>query len=160
MREKNIYLAGAIGCYGNNQANATMWRFDAEESIKRHVVSYDGVLTKWNVIDPCDYYMYGEGLHHTEKEVMGFDLNRVNNSDVILVNLNDLDKSIGTSDEILYAYLHSIPVIGFLQTDEVLQENETKELLHPWKYEQINRIETGLDALEKAVDYICTYYRY
>ena len=83
---------------------------------------------------------------------MRFDLRMVRESDIVLVNLKDLHNSLGTSDEILYAFIKGKPVIGFLE-DEVDYEN-----VHPWKIEQIDRIETGKDAMKNAIDYIYRYY--
>ena len=82
---------------------------------------------------------------------MLYELNTHQDSKIMLVNLKDLDKSIGTSDEILFAYLNRIPIIGFY-------ENENLSDIHPWKMEQINRIETGKDALLNAMNYIVNYY--
>ena len=87
-----------------------------------------------------------------------FDLRKVREADLVLVNLKDLDKSLGTSDEIFYAYMRGIPVIGFLETEDELSETEVQETVHPWKYEQIDRIETGEDAMAKAITYIIGYY--
>ena len=67
-----------------------------------------------------------------------------------LVNLDRLNKSIGTCDEILYAYMNDVPVIAFSE-----QENLD---IHPWKIEQIDRVETGKNALTKAMMYIASYY--
>ena len=105
-----------------------------------------------------DYYCIGCDDSKNPSEVMRFDLRKVREADLILVNLKDLDKSLGTSDEILYAYMRGIPIIGFLKTEKELTESDVQELVHPWKYEQIDRIETGEDAMEKAINYIIGYY--
>ena len=89
---------------------------------------------------------------------MRFDLRKIREADLVLVNLKDLDKSLGTSDEIFYAYMRGIPVIGFLETEDELSEIKVQETVHPWKYEQIDRIETGEDAMAKAITYIIGYY--
>ena len=149
---KTVYLAGAMGCYGTENPYPIKWR---KEAIALFNLRSDG----FKIIDPTEFYEYGRSKHNNEKEVMRFDLRSAINSDVLLVNLKDLDKSIGTSDEIFYAYLHNKPIIGFMKTDgSKLDEYESKKLLHPWKYEQIDRIETGYYALENAVNYIVDYY--
>lgn len=51
---------------------------------------------------------------------MEFDLNRVRNSDLIIVNFNDM-YSLGIMAEIAIVYERKIPVIGL---------NETKQSLH------------------------------
>lgn len=66
--------------------------------------------------------------------------------------IRDLHSSLGTSDEILYAFISGKPVIGFIDDD-----SEVKNI-HPWKIEQIDRIESGKSAMERAIDYIYRYY--
>ncbi len=65
---------------------------------------------------------------------MRFDLRMVREADIVLCNLRDLHSSLGTSDEILYAFISGKPVIGFIDDD-----SEVKNI-HPWKIEQIFRI--------------------
>ena len=98
-----------------------------------------------------DYFEYGKNYHKSEREVMRFDLRMVKAADVVLVNLKDLNKSLGTSDEIIYAWNNDIPVIGFLEEGDIGD-------VHPWKIEQIDRIKTGKDAIQKAIEYIGFYY--
>jgi len=76
----------------------------------------------------------------------------VREADVILVNLKDLHTSLGTSDEIFYAFISGKPIIGFLDNEEDIKK------IHPWKIEQIDRIETGKDAMKNALKYIYRYY--
>ena len=102
------------------------------------------------MFDPAEFYNYQNENHYTEKEIMNYELRAVKMADVVLVNLDRLDKSIGTCDEILYAYMNDVPVIAFSE-----QENPD---IHPWKVEQIDRIETGKNALTKAMMYIASYY--
>lgn len=137
---KQIYLAGAMGCYGKNSVQPLIWRQEAKELLEDN----------FNIIDPTYYYNYGSNEHKTEKEIMRFDMRKVLESDIVLVNLKDLDKSLGTSDEILLSYLNNIPVIGFYNSENIV--------VHPWKIEQIDRVETGNTALSNACDYIMNYY--
>lgn len=144
---RTIYLAGAMSCYFNTEQHdyPKQWR----EGVKQYVEKiYDDIT----IVSPTDFYEIGKGHHNTESEVMRFDLRMVRESDIVLVNLKDLHNSLGTSDEILYAFIKGKPVIGFLE-DEVDYEN-----VHPWKTEQIDRIETGKDAMKNAIDYIYRYY--
>lgn len=146
MRQ-SIYLAGAISCYYNTDKHdyPKQWREDVKEYVKR---MYDDII----VISPQDYYEIGKNYHKTETEVMRFDLRMVRESDIVLCNLKDLHTSLGTSDEILYAFIKGKPIIGFLE-----DESEYKSI-HPWKVEQIDRIESGKSAMERAIDYIYRYY--
>ena len=144
---RTIYLAGAMSCYFNTEQHdyPKQWR----EGVKQYVEKiYDDIT----IVSPTDFYEVGKGHRNTESEVMRFDLRMVRESDIVLVNLKDLHNALGTSDEILYAFIKGKPVIGFLE-DEVDYEN-----VHPWKIEQIDRIETGKDAMKNAIDYIYRYY--
>ena len=144
---RTIYLAGAMSCYFNTEQHdyPKQWR----EDVKQYVEEFYDDIT---IVSPTDFYEVGKGHRNTESEVMRFDLRMVRESDIVLVNLKDLHNSLGTSDEILYAFIKGKPVIGFLE-DEVDYEN-----VHPWKIEQIDRIETGKDAMKNAIDYIYKYY--
>ena len=138
MNKKAIYLAGAIGYYvvNNRSEKAKSWRKQVELLNESH--------SEFSIINPISYYKYNDGYQKTE--------NRLRKCSAVLVNLNDLDKSIGTSDEILFAYLHGIPVIGFVDNDEEYRK------IHPWKIEQIDRIEVGEYALKRALEYIYLFY--
>lgn len=140
---KKVYLAGAMGCYEKDDNYPYFWR----NNVRQWLESY----TNFRCFSPCDYYNYTIQAQKTEKEVMKYEFHQLKNSDVMLVNLRDLDKSIGSSDEILFAYLNNIPIIGFL-------EKENIDEIHPWKIEQIDRIEFGEDAMMNALYYINEYY--
>lgn len=142
-----IYLAGAMGCYFGTEQHKypKQWRDKVKKYVKKY---YDHI----SVLSPTDFYEIGKNYHQTEKEPMRFDLRMVREADVILVNLRDLHTSTGTSDEIFYAFIKGKPIIGFLE-----DESEYKNI-HPWKIEQIDRIETGKDAMKNALEYINGYY--
>lgn len=142
-----VYLAGAMSCYFNTERHdyPKQWREDAKKYVKQ---LYDDIT----IISPTDFYEIGKNYHQSETEVMRFDLRMVRESDIVLVNLRDLHNSLGTSDEILYAFIRGNTIIGFID-----DESELKNI-HPWKIEQIDRIETGKDSMERAIDYIYRYY--
>lgn len=142
-----VYMAGAMSCYFNTDKHdyPKQWREDAKKYVKE---LYDDIT----LVSPTDFYEIGKNYHKSESEVMRFDLRMVRESDIVLVNLKDLHSSLGTSDEILYAFISGKPVIGFLD-----DESEVKDV-HPWKIEQIDRIETGKNSMRRAIDYIYRYY--
>ena len=142
-----VYLAGAMSCYHkeNNIEKATKWREKAEEYFKNNTENFE-------CINPMRFYSIGSSYHTSDFEPMRFDLRKVKESRVVLVNLESLDKSLGTSDEILYAYLNDVPVVGFLEDESLLHT------IHEWKNIQIDRIEYGEDAQERAMEYIKNYY--
>lgn len=147
-----IYLAGAIGCYGAGAEYPKIWREMAMkwfDIYSKHTYGYD-----FRCINPIRYYEYGKDYHKSDREVMMFDLRKVESADVILVNLKDIEKSPGTIDEIFNAWKNNIPVIGFLETEEELKDIG----LHPWIKEQVDRIEIGQNAMKKAMAYIKDYY--
>ena len=146
---KNVYLAGAMECYGISN-KAKEWRDYAKEFFEKY--------SNFRAISPTDFYEYGKKYHTNENEVFKFDLHKIKESSVVLVNLANLRKSVGTCDEIMYAYMNNIPVVGFLDIDRNLSTEEIIELVHPWKYLQINRIETGSKAMLNAMNYIMEYY--
>ena len=53
-------------------------------------------MDDYKVVNPTDYYQYGKNYHKTDKEVFRFDIRKVSHSDIILVNLKDIRKSIGS----------------------------------------------------------------
>lgn len=144
---RNIYLVGAMGCYfgTDNCDYPKKWREDVKEHVKKY---YEDII----ITSPTDFYEFGKCHQKSEAEIMRFDLRMVREADVVLVNLKDLHSSIGTSDEIFYAFVKGKPIIGFLE-DEAEMKN-----IHPWKLEQIDRIESGKDAIKDALDYIYNFY--
>lgn len=145
---KKIYLAGAMEAYKDND-KAKEWR----EKVKEYFEMYSATF---QCVSPVDYYSFRDNISKTNAEIMRFDLRKVKESDIILVNLNDIRKSIGTTDEILYAYLLGKPIIGFIDDD--IEGEELANKIHTWKYEQIDRIETGKDSMVHACDYIMSFY--
>lgn len=144
--DRVIYLAGAMNCYFNTEQHdyPKKWRDEVKKYIKEN---YDNIT----IISPKDYYEIGSDYHKSESEAMRFDLRAVREADIILCNLKDIDKSLGTSDEIFYALIKGKAIVGFLEDGDIKN-------IHPWKREQIDRIETGKDAMQNAIDYIYKYY--
>ena len=144
MGKKKVYLAGAMEVYGKNPHPKSLRQISTN------------LLFEFECISPVDYYNYGSNDFKRESEVMRFDLRKVRESDIILVDLNNIRQSLGTSDEILYSYILGKPIIGFVSKD--MSKKELKKYVHSWKYEQVDRIETGHDSLERACEYINYYY--
>ena len=146
--EFRVYLAGAMSCHyeENKYEKATKWRKKAEEYFINNTDNF-------KCINPCDYFSIGDNYHTNKFEPMRFVLRKVKESRVVLVNLEDLYRSLGTSDEIMYAWLNDIPVVGFLEDENLI------DTVHDWKICQIDRIETGNGAQERVMEYIKNYYR-
>jgi len=84
---KVIYLAGAIGCYGNGAEYPKKWRSEA-------ISICETLSDAFSFLDPTRFYEYGGTKHKSEREVMKFDLRNVKESDVVLVNLKDIEQDL------------------------------------------------------------------
>lgn len=145
METLNIYLAGFMQKFGKKDFDeSNYWRVH----IKQELITLDHGK-KVRVCNPNDYYSFYDNSprYSTMREVMEFDLNKVRNSDLIIVNFNDL-KSLDTMAELAIAYEHRIPVLG-------LCTEESYSMLHPWQKEMSNRIFGDIDEL---IEYVIEYY--
>ena len=143
MKNFSAYLAGGMGKFGKEEFNkSNNWRVFCKNTLEQCECDY-----KVKVCNPNDYYSFADETprYKTDREVMEFDLNNVRNSDLIIVNFNDM-YSLGTMCEIAIAYEHKIPVIGL----DVDNQN-----LHPWEVEMCNRIFTDMNEM---LDYIEDFY--
>ncbi|WP_448902230.1 nucleoside 2-deoxyribosyltransferase domain-containing protein [Eubacterium sp.] len=140
MKKYNIYLAGAMQGISFDESN--VWRKEITTILNsyRNEVKYDV-----NVINPNNYYNFKEVTYDTQREVMEFDLYKVRNADMIIVDFTN-PKSLGTMAEIAIAYEHRIPVIGL---------NESGIELHSWQIEMCNKI---FSDKNKLVNYVIDYY--
>lgn len=120
-----IYLAGAMSCFGKEQfEGGNEWR----SLVKREL---ENVESRYKVIcdNPNDYYNFLRKEYETELEVQDFDLEKVRNANLIIVNFNA--QSTGTSKELSVARENRVPIIGL---------NENKIELHPWDINDCRRI--------------------
>ena len=144
MKDKHwqVYLAGRMS--GISHSDAIGWRYDVEK-LFRNVEKYHGC--KFTVINPARYYNFKEVKYQSQREVMDFDLYHVRNSDFIVVNGKDLDKSIGTQIEIYTAWQLKNPVFVFgVEQDP-----------HPWIDRCITRYEKSINnVVEYIEDFYCS----
>lgn len=129
---------------------------DKAEKWREYVKNYFKNDDRVNIISPVDFYNYGSNDYKTDYEVFRFDLRLVAKSDLLLVNLNDIRKSIGACIECYEAYKRNIPVIGFI--DDVFDVTNIPEIIHPWVYCCVDRVEIGKDSMQKTLEYIGDYY--
>ena len=139
MEKFQIYLAGGMGKFGKeNFDKSNVWRTYCKEILE------NGKYV--NVVNPNDYFNFlEEPKYKSEREVMEFDLNKVRNSDLIIINFNDM-YSLGSMAELSIAYEKRIHVIGL---------DIEKQKLHPWQIEMCNRIFNDIDEM---LDYVKDYY--
>ena len=138
-----IYLAGGMGKFGkDNFDESNQWRVYCKKVLEACEGDY-----KVKVTNPNDYFNFVENppTYASQREVMEFDLNKVRNSDLLIVNFNDM-YSLGTMAEIAIAYEKKIPIIGL---------DRDKQDLHPWQIEMCNRI---FDDIDEMLDYVRNYY--
>lgn len=139
---KLFYLAGGMGKFGIEQFDkSNKWRVDIKNQIEEISCG------KVKCCNPNDHFNFLEVGYKTQREPMEYDLHRIKNSDLIIVNFNDPD-SIGTASELAIAYDRRIPIIG-------LCENGEENKLHPWLKEFCNRI---FNDREDLILYVIQHY--
>lgn len=139
MEVFNIYLCGGMGKFGKeNFDEGNAWRVYCKSILENYECDY-----KIKVTNPNDYFSFIEDPHtyETQREIMEFDLNKVRNADLVIVNFNDM-WSLGSMSEIAIAYEKRIPIVGI---------NLKNQDLHPWQIEMTNRIFNNID---KMLDYV------
>lgn len=141
MNTKTIYLCGSIT--GLTPQLASEWRKRIKNKLQ-HIAKDIGVSIK--VFDPCTYYNYETTDYDSEHEVRQFELHMLKKSDLVIVNLANFSKSIGSSQELAIADEYRIPVIAL---------NEDKQELHPWIEDCIWK---SFDDENKMIEYITYYY--
>lgn len=139
METLKIYLSGGMGSLSWEEQSK--WRERVIDAIK---FNYD-CAKKAYFFNPVNYYNFTDVRHHTEREVMEFDLNALRNSDLVIVNFND-PNSLGTCAELAVAYEMKIPIIGI---------NKGNKSLHPWLVEFTNRM---CGDIKEAVEYVVEFY--
>ena len=136
MNNLKIYLSGKMS--GLTYTEYKGWR----NKIKYY---FDSVgLDDIKIFDPSEYYNYEEKRHYTEEEIMKYELRRVDETDILFVNLEGINTSVGTIIEVFEAFRMNKTIIGFGSEDNV----------HPWLLYMIDRIE---ENFTEACDYIATY---
>lgn len=131
---KKIYLCGAMGCYK-----------DPNDYMKWRKTINDLFCDEAEIFDPSKYYNYEIKMHKTEKEIMIYDLYNLESSDVVILNLDNVNHSVGSIMEIITAKRLGIPIIAFGDINDV----------HPWIKECIFRHE---DSMKDAVIYLNEYF--
>lgn len=135
-RGKTIYLSG--GMTGLSKEEQNKWRED--------MILAFGEEYHLNLFNPCKHWDV-EDPSVNERAAMDYDLYRLRQSDVVVVNFN-APSSIGTAMEQSIAYELRIPIIGL---------NEDENRLHPWQELMCSEIFEDMDDL---IDYLYDHYVY
>ena len=124
------------------QDQGRIWREDITKKLEA-VAEWSG--KEVHIINPVNYFAYDENKHKTNKQVKEFFMNRISKCNLIIVNLNESDSSIGTAQETQYAVDHNIPVVGF-GTNNV--------------YSWISEVDcqVAFDTMTEIIDYVRDYY--
>lgn len=144
MKEYKIYTCGKMN--GITFSQQMQWRQIIEAFIKDH---YDG-NDRVTFIHPPLYFNYDHMQHKSEREILDWEMKQLHDCDVVIVDLNQIDSTIGSHMELgavqginrfgdRYIY-----VIGVGNTEN----------LHPWIKETCMRIE---DNYSDAAKYIAEY---
>lgn len=132
-----VYLSGAIKCVNTNFQN---WRdtcFEIEEN---------GFYSDIKFIDPNSHFNYTNKLPKTDKQCLDLFMWLVDKCDILLVNLDQSDKSCGTCMEIEHAFCHNIPIIAF---------GSNSKTWYSWAETRSSVI---FNTLEEAIEYIYMSY--
>lgn len=143
MKDYFIYLAGGMGKFGKeNFDDGNKWRIYCKDALEKFDCDY-----MVRAVNPNTYFNFLDEppQYKTQAEVMRLDLHKLRNSDLVIVNFNDM-YSLGTQSEIAIAYDRGIPIIGL----DVDNQN-----LHPWQIEMTERI---FNDVNEMLDYIQDFY--
>ncbi len=107
--KKTLFLSGCMSYYYNQGKPelAEQWRREVENYIQL----YDFLKNNFKVFNPCKNF-YKNSIY-SSKGIVHQNLFYLKKSDIILLNLNDIEQSPGTLFEIYYAFLNNKPTIAF-----------------------------------------------
>ena len=140
MKDFNIYLSGGMGNFGKEKfSEGNEWR----KYCKNVLDNEEDITYRVRVFNPNGYYNFVDEppKYNSEREVMEYDLYKLRNSDLVIMNYNDM-YSLGSMSELAIAYEMKIPVIGL---------NIDKQKLHPWQVEMTNKMFYDIDEMLKYV---------
>ena len=136
METFQVYTAGATKHVSNDESY--LWRKSTRDCLEKVNERYNV-----NVFIPSEYFNYDTLLPKTEKQCMNYFLHKVSKSDLLLVNLDNSNSSVGTGMEVQKAFDTGIPIIGF----------GTKNI-YPWIKEHCDIVfEDRFDALVYIKEY-------
>ncbi len=139
MKNFIIFLSGK--CKGLSKEEQNKWRYYIREQLEQNNDS----KCKVTVINPNEYFNYFENLHKTNKQIKRYFISMIDKSDLIIVNLNNSDSSVGTGQELQHAVDKNIPIIGF-----------GTENIYEWESE--NDCDVVFETIEECVKYVRDYY--
>ncbi len=140
MKDFQIYLAGKTG--GLTQVEANGWR----NNVKNILENYESKrFNNIRVINPNDFFNYYKTLHKTHKQIKRFFMSQIDKSDLVIVNLNNSNSSVGTGQELEHARMKGIPIVGY-----------GTENIYLWESEE--DCDVVFNTEEECVEYVLDYY--
>ncbi len=139
-----IYLAGRMSGLSKDDYNG--WRKELTDIL---IDAAHMICANVQIINPADYFDFNDMDRHLEKEVMQFDLNMVRQSDIVIVNVDSVSKSIGTAIEVYEANRLNIPVLAYTEC------NEVSDVIHPWIENCLSTVQMNKNEL---TEYIKNFY--
>ena len=143
MENYKIYLCGGMEKFGkSNFAESNNWRKYCSDALSLCDSIYNVIP-----INPNDYFSFLDNppSYKTQREIMNFDLNKLRDSNLVIINFNDV-YSLGSMAEISIAYDRGIPIIGL---------KKPKQKLHSWQVCMCERI---FDNIDDLLDYVEDFY--
>ena len=137
----NVYMAGAISEYNRlKQLNkAKAWRIKASNFFIENINNVE-------IFDPS--LNFEKNFTYNSKGVVLQNIKYLRESNLLLLNLEYLEKSPGTMFEIVWAYLNGVVVISFGKLDNSLEFSPHVEQC----------IDMTFDDLDKALEYVYDMY--
>ena len=118
MSEFRIYTAGAMKSLSFDEYYT--WR----KRLEWYLSKSD---TTFKFFHPPEYYNYEQRFHKSEREIKEFELNQLRQCDIMVVNLEHIEDSIGTHMEL--GYVNAVNSFGNKHI-YVIGFGENK--VHPW----------------------------
>ena len=137
MKRLRIYTSGSEK---NAPKGFTSWRHVLNSFINE---LYDD---KIKILDPMMHFNYSDKAPKTPRQCYNYFMWLINQCDVILVNLDRSDVSVGTFGEVQHGFDNRKPIIGF-----GTQPNTWYE----WTAELCDIV---FDSMEEAINYIVEQY--
>ena len=122
------------------------WRLKLDLFIRK----YNQTDNRISFIHPPNYYNYEHKCHKTDREIIDWELKQVYDSDIVVVNFEGIESTIGTHIEL--GAVNGINRFGNKYIHVIGIGDETK--VHPWIKESCLRIEKNI---EDAAKYIAEY---
>ena len=137
MSKLKVYLSGSIKNVDNSFQS---WR------TRCSMLRQNGYYTNLDFVDPNTYFNYTNKLPNTDKQCIDLFMWEIEKCDVLLLNLDYSNISIGTGQEVEHAFCHNIPIIAF---------GEKPETWYSWTKERASAL---FDTLDDAIEYLNNTY--